>query len=209
MITEKNVPAAEKQTAAPRKMIKCPQKRGINLNMQEKQRSTGLTLLIGILLIALLAGSVAKFGVIDQYRRLEQAQSDYNRVHTLYRQTQEKLQDYDRVLLEYRTYSMDWISDEQYGFSTLVNRQEVLNLIEKEILPRGSLSSLRIDGEQLTLSMSGMTLDEISQMFEDIQQSPIVSAVSLDLASTENGKEASILAFSMRITLCRAEEGAK
>ena len=43
-------------------------------------------------------------------RRLDKAQAAYDRVHTQYVSAQEALSDYDRVLLEYRTYSMDWMT---------------------------------------------------------------------------------------------------
>ena len=64
---------AEKMKKGPseagRKTLKCPHKQGINLNMREQKGNPRLTLLVGCLAIVILAGCVAKFGVIDQYRR--------------------------------------------------------------------------------------------------------------------------------------------
>lgn len=111
MIAEKNGITVDTRTAAPaRKMIKCPQKTGINLNLQEDRQRDRRTLLIGILAIAALVTVVVNFGVLQQYRRLDKAQAAYDRVHTQYVSAQEALADYDRVLLEYRTYSMDWMT---------------------------------------------------------------------------------------------------
>ena len=63
---------AEKMKKGPseagRKTLKCPHKQGINLNMREQKGNPRLTLLVGCLAIVILAGCVAKFGVIDQYR---------------------------------------------------------------------------------------------------------------------------------------------
>ena len=68
---------AEKMKKGPseagRKTLKCPHKQGINLNMREQKGNPRLTLLVGCLAIVILAGCVAKFGVIDQYRRLDAA----------------------------------------------------------------------------------------------------------------------------------------
>lgn len=65
---------AEKMKKGPseagRKTLKCPHKQGINLNMREQKGNPRLTLLVGCLAIVILAGCVAKFGVIDQYRRM-------------------------------------------------------------------------------------------------------------------------------------------
>ena len=59
------------------------------------------------------------------------------------------------------------------------------------------------------VAMSGMSLDQISRMFDVIQQSPIVSNVELNLASTEDGNVSTILDFTVRITLRSAEEADK
>ena len=155
MIAEKNGITVDTRTAAPaRKMIKCPQKTGINLNLQEDRQRDRRTLLIGILAIAALVTVVVNFGVLQQYRRLDKAQAAYDRVHTQYVSAQEALADYDRVLLEYRTY----------------------------------------------------TLDQISAMFARLRLSPIVDSVSLSVASTEEGKAATIMDFTVRIELRQPEE---
>ena len=131
MIAEKNGITVDTRTAAPaRKMIKCPQKTGINLNLQEDRQRDRRTLLIGILAIAALVTVVVNFGVLQQYRRLDKAQAAYDRVHTQYVSAQEALADYDRVLLEYRTYSMEWATDGSEDNGTLVDRQKALDLLE-------------------------------------------------------------------------------
>ena len=210
MIAEKNGITVDTRTAAPaRKMIKCPQKTGINLNLQEDRQRDRRTLLIGILAIAALVTVVVNFGVLQQYRRLDKAQAAYDRVHTQYVSAQEALADYDRVLLEYRTYSMEWATDGSEDNGTLVDRQKALDLLEQEMLSRGRLVSLQVSGNKMTVAMSGMSLDQISRMFDVIQQSPIVSNVELNLASTEDGNVSTILDFTVRITLRSAEEADK
>lgn len=200
MIAEKNGITVDTRTAAPaRKMIKCPQKTGINLNLQEDRQRDRRTLLIGILAIAALVTVVVNFGVLQQYRRLDKAQAAYDRVHTQYVSAQEALSDYDRVLLEYRTYSMDWMT-------AAVDRQAALDLLEQEMLSHGSLTSLQITQNTMNVDMSGMTLDQISAMFARLRLSPIVDSVSLSVASTEEGKAATIMDFTVRIELRQPEE---
>ena len=204
---------AEKMKKGPseagRKTLKCPHKQGINLNMREQKGNPRLTLLVGCLAIVILAGCVAKFGVIDQYRRLDAAQAAYASVHTEYTQMQELLKGYDRLLMEYRTYSMEWATDGSEDNGTLVDRQKALDLLEQEMLSRGRLVSLQVSGNKMIVAMSGMSLDQISRMFDVIQQSPIVSNVELNLASTEDGNVSTILDFTVRITLRSAEEADK
>ena len=151
---------AEKMKKGPseagRKTLKCPHKQGINLNMREQKGNPRLTLLVGCLAIVILAGCVAKFGVIDQYRRLDAAQAAYASVHTEYTQMQELLKGYDRLLMEYRTYSMEWATDGSEDNGTLVDRQKALDLLEQEMLSRGRLVSLQVSGNKMVVSMSGM-----------------------------------------------------
>ena len=54
---------------APRKMVKCPSKTGINMNQREKRTGQVLMLVIGLAVILLMAGLVARFGVMEQYRQ--------------------------------------------------------------------------------------------------------------------------------------------
>jgi len=191
MIAEKNGITADTHTAAPaRKMIKCPQKTGINLNLQEDRQRDRRTLLIGILAIAALVTVVVNFGVLQQYRRLDKA-----------------LADYDRVLLEYRTYSMDWMTAAgSEDIPAAVDRQAALDLLEQEMLSHGSLTALQITQNTMNVDMSGMTLDQISAMFARLRLSPIVDSVSLSVASTEEGKAATIMDFTVRIELRQLEE---
>ena len=200
--------AVDTHTAAPaRKMIKCPQKTGINLNLQEDRQRDRRTLLIGILAIAALVAVVVNFGVLQQYRRLDKAQAAYDRVHTQYVSAQEALADYDRVLLEYRTYSMDWMTAAgSEDIPTAVDRQAALDLLEQEMLSHGSLTALQITQNTMNVDMSGMTLDQISAMFARLRLSPIVDSVSLSVASTEEGKAATIMDFTVRIELRQPEE---
>lgn len=208
MIAEKNGITVDTHTAAPaRKMIKCPQKTGINLNLQEDRQRDRRTLLIGILAIAALVTVVVNFGVLQQYRRLDKAQAAYDRVHTQYVSAQEALSDYDRVLLEYRTYSMDWMTAAgSEDIPAAVDRQAALDLLEQEMLSHGSLTALQITQNTMNVDMSGMILDQISAMFARLRLSPIVDSVSLSVASTEEGKAATIMDFTVRIELRQPEE---
>ena len=186
-----------------------PTKTTINLaESNQAPRHLGRDLALFVLALVVIA-LFAKFGVIDQYRRLDAAQAAYASVHTEYTQMQELLKGYDRLLMEYRTYSMEWATDGSEDNGTLVDRQKALDLLEQEMLSRGRLVSLQVSGNKMVVSMSGMSLDQISRMFDVIQQSPIVSNVELNLASTEDGNVSTILDFTVRITLRSAEEAGK
>lgn len=200
MIAEKEKKGAGLQ----KKPVKCPRKTGINMNQQESRTAQARTLTVGVVLIALLAGLTAKVGVIDQFRRLSEAQNDYEQVHRQLQACQTALEDYGRVLTEYRTYSMDWMtgSDQEGSPYVTVRRQDVLDLVERRMMPRGTVSAIVIQDDLATVSMSGMSLAQISEMFDEMEREPIVAGVELDAAETDKNQQASsILDFSVRIRL--------
>ena len=138
--------------AAPRKMIKCPSKTGINMNKREKRTGEMLTLVIGLAVILLMAGLVARFGVMEQYRRLSEAQSAYGKVHSQLTACQEQLTDYEQVLAEYRSSSLDGMAGSE-GKLVTVPRRDVLDLVET--LPTGYKDTTRpLSPAQMTEGVS-------------------------------------------------------
>lgn len=185
---------------APRKMVKCPSKTGINMNQREKRTRQVLTLVIGLAVILLMAGLVARFGVMEQYRRLSEAQSAYGAVHSQLAACQEKLTDYELVLTEYRSCSLDGMTEGEDQLIT-VSRQAVLDLVEGIMMPRGKVISVNILDDTADVEMSGMSLDQISAMFAAIEAESIVRSVELNMAATEEHTASALLNFSVRINL--------
>ena len=185
---------------APRKMVKCPSKTGINMNQREKRTGQVLTLVIGLAVILLMAGLVARFGVMEQYKRLSEAQSAYGEVHSQLAACQEKLTDYELVLTEYRSCSLDGMTEGEDQLIT-VSRQAVLDLVESIMMPRGKVISVNILDDTADVEMSDMSLDQISAMFAVMEAEPIVRSVELNMAATEEHTASAQLNFSERIYL--------
>lgn len=185
---------------APRKMVKCPSKTGINMNQREKRTGQVLTLVIGLAVILLMAGLVARFGVMEQYKRLSEAQSAYGEVHSQLAAYQEKLTDYELVLTEYRSCSLDGMTEGEDQLIT-VSRQAVLDLVEGIMMPRGKVISVNILDDTADVEMSDMSLDQISAMFAVMEAEPIVRSVELNMAATEENTASAQLNFSVRIYL--------
>lgn len=186
--------------------VKCPTKRTVNLARRDSNPRSLLTLVCGIVLILALAFCAAKFGVIDQLARLDAAEAEYQAVHQEYVAVQDAVASYPEVEREYRTYSRKWMQDDTQFVS--VDRMEVLDLLEKHLMSCGTVESVLVQGELVFVTMSGMNLEEISAMFDDLQQQPIVAGTSLNLASTDRESGDALLDFSITIVLQQAEEGA-
>lgn len=190
-----------------RRALKLPTKTWVNLAKREDNSKNVATVAIGIVAIAVLSFCVAKFGVIDQLARQQEAESAYNAVHAQYTAMQASISQYPEVEQEYRTYSRSWMQKEDSSMFVRVDRMDVLDLIETELMPNGTVNTVYVQGDVITVTMSGMNLTGISDMFRSLQKQSIVESASLNIASTaQNTPEEDELDFSITIVLKSGEE---
>ena len=188
------------------KQTKYPTKTTINMAACGRTEVAGRTLVIGMAVIAVLVLLMVKFCVFDQYARLSRAEADYNSVYQKNQELADRVSDYDEVMLEYRAYSMSFISDKNDENFVGVDRKEVLDLIETVMMKRGQVVSVEIYDDTAKVSMKGMNLKEISAMIKSLKTSPVVSDAQLNIAQTDENREASVLSFSVTIYLQQEQE---
>lgn len=167
---------------------------GINLVRREYNKKNAVVFVAGLVLIACVCAVICKLGVIDQFERLSNAEAEYNKVHESNVLLAEKIAKYAEVQIEYRTYSTDWMLD------SFVDRKDVLDMVEAELLPCGNVRNIRIYENTALITISGMTLDEVSDMVVSIKEQPIVSAVTVDTANT-TGQTGSEVICTLTISL--------
>jgi len=179
-----------------------------SINLARKERDPAaqkkLTILGVVALVAVVL--IVKFGFVDQYSRLHQAQAEYDAVHQQNVEIQEQLKNYEDVKIEYRSYSMEWMTPENDRYVS-VDRQTVLDLIETVVMPRGTVNSFDISKNIVDIRMSNMTLKEISAMFDVIEKSPYVVSVTLNGAENQDEANVTLVEFSVTITLISGAEG--
>lgn len=183
--------------------IKIPQKSTINLVIHEKSTQTMLTLILGSIIIAVLVFCVAKFAVFDQYARLDKAEQEYDAVSSQAQQLESVAATYNEVLFEYRTHAKDWVTSDS---TVNVDRQAVLNLLETEVMPCGTVTSVALQGNVMTVEMSGLTLQKVSEMRTSMLQSPIVASVSVNTAASESDTQASVVDVKLTVNLHAAAQ---
>ena len=191
----------------PVKASKYPTKRTVNLAQRESHSRSTLTLTLGLVLIVVLSFCVANFGVLRQLDRQRAAENAYNTVHSQYIQMQQALADYDNVELQYRTYSRTWMQEDS-PFYIPVDRLEVLDLLEGDLMPYGTVNTVLVEDDVAIITMSGMDLEQISAMFQRVQQQSIVKSASLTIAATPRLSRTDLLDFSVTITLQPADKEA-
>ena len=178
---------AEKKRIVPNAKLKhrgqLPVKRSINLaSLGEKPIKLSLAI-PGIVLIILAAFLFSKFLVIDRLAEVNAAQgrvtSLQNRLDAGYRE----LTDYDDLVEQYAHYTYSGMTQEELE---RVDRADIINLIQRVILPDVGVASWSVSGNQLTVNMTAKTLEEINRMVQKLDQNELVEFSNiLSAVSTE------------------------
>ena len=101
------------------------------------------------------------------------------------------------MLSEYRTYSMEWMEDgEDSDLNFAVERTEMLDLIERTVMPYGTLSALQAQGDRVDVALNETDLDRIA-----VKASGSVESVGLELAETEKDRPADVMKCTLHIVL--------
>lgn len=153
-----------------------------------------------VLLVVLVVAIGAKVGILDL---LDQKTAAYANLASRQEQLvaiSMQLTEYDEVAALYGRYSYGWMDDSE---TSLVDRMKVLDLIEEKLASAAMVSNFSVNGNVLTLNLSGVTLDETSAIVRDLESSPMVVSVSVASASAPEAEEASVF---MTINLTRVEE---
>ena len=158
-----------------------------------------------VLVIAIVIGLFVKIGFLDQ---LEKKAAAYNQLATKQEQlaaVQSRLSGYDELANQYGRYSYGWMNETEVN---MVNRMDVLGLVEEKIAPTAYVENLAVNNNVLTMNIYGITLEQASTMVNQLESSPLVNSASVYSASAQDGKEARIF-ISITLTKPAAEEEAE
>ena len=162
--------------------VKLPVKRSINLaGAGEKP----LNLKIGvpaIILILIAAVALGKFGVADRLTALNRANAEVNTLNSRLEQVYKKIDQYSELEEKYAHYTYTGMTDEELS---RVDRTETVKMIERVVLPSSKLSSWSISGNQLTLTVTAETLQEVNLMAQRLEEEEIVSYCQVTQAATD------------------------
>ena len=168
-----------------------PTKKEINLAVVGEKHINGLIALPAILLIFLAAAMFSKFLVYDRLMEVSAAQAE---VKSLQRQLDagyEELADYQELADLYAHYTDSGMTREE---QERIGRVEVLSLLDRVVLPQAGIDSLSISGNQMTLTMTGSTLQEINLLVQSLEADPVVNFCAVNTAvSNENDKGDTII----------------
>ena len=177
-----------KKVAKTKKTPALPTKKTMNFVHHESSFNPKKVLPLAIVVV-LVAGLFAKFGIMDQLDKKTAAYNDLAQRQEQLAVVNAKLAGYDELEKQYGRYSYGWMSESEVN---MVSRMDVLALVEQKISPASVIENIAVNNNVLTLNIHGITLEQASAMVKSLEESEMVSSATVYSASAENAEDASI-----------------
>ena len=180
-----------------------PTKTSLNLVIREKSLGSPsriLPIAAGILVLLLAFG---KFAVWDRLSRVRREQDTLDSLLAQVSQLTEQTADYSEVLAAYSQYTTSWMSQEEI---LLVDQADILSLVESQLMPSASVSRFSVNGNVLSVELSHLTLQGVSELVQKLGELPQVLEVTVYSASSQTQNEP-ISSVSLSITLSSGYSG--
>lgn len=160
-----------------------PSKRTVNLVIHEKTMSSPSRAIPLFLLFLGCLALFVKFGVLNQLERMLAAQSSLKQVQVDLDGYLDYNKDYEDVLESYSQYFEDYLTSEE---AVLLDRLEILSILEKNVLNQGTLSKIEIRGNICRADLTKVSLGTVADIMEDLNAHPLVKLVTVSTAQTED-----------------------
>jgi len=182
-----------------------PKKRTMNF-VHHKSNFNVMKMLPVALVIIIAAAAFVKIGFLDQLDKKTLAYSDLAAKQEQLAMANARLTGYDEIAHEYGRYSYGWMSESEIS---LVNRIDILELVEDKIAPNATVENIAINNNVLTMNLHGITLEETSQMVKELEATDMVDRATVYSATAADDGEASIfISISLVKPADTVEEGA-
>ena len=171
-----------------------PVKRTINLaEIGEKPIDVKLAV-PGIVLVILAALLFSKFAVADRLAAVSKAEQEAAVVREQLDAGYQKIEEFGEMTEEYAHLTYSGMTVEELERT---DRIEVLNLVQRVVLPQAVVSSWSIQGNQVTLIVKGSTLQKVNMIVQQLEAEDMVDFCTVTTAATNetvtgNAEETSI-----------------
>ena len=172
---------------------KLPDKRSINMAVVGQKKTRLSTALLAVILILVVAAAISKFAVMDRLEQVDQAESRVRSLRSELSAANAKLDSFGELQEKYAHYTLaDFTSEELKR----VERSDVVDLIERIVLPEAQLDSWVVKQNQLTLNVTMDTLQDTNLLAQKLNEDDMVefstvkNAVTNELEKEEPASQA-------------------
>ena len=124
-----------------------------------------------------------KFAILDPLDQKTQALNELSSKQTQMDILNAKLAGWDELQALYGRYSYGWMTEDE---TNLVERMDILRLMEKKILPRARIEDFSVSQNVLTVNLEGITLEQTSSLVTLLEEDPLVQSATVYNASNDD-----------------------
>ncbi len=178
-------------------------KTAINLAQRAKKsyRFSRNTLFVPAALLMLLV--LVKLNIADPWRLTQKTEAQALQQEALLQKTREALKDLAPLR---ETYEIE--QQTQPALSGKVNVMDCFKLIEEELLPWAQVHSFTISEQQITVRLAGVTLNEMSGIYQRLMARELVDAVQIyNAAAGQKADKRATAAMTITLAVPGSREG--
>ena len=161
-----------------KKLKSVPTKRTMNLYFKPDRTTRPATVALYVLFVLVVLLGLSKVLVYDLWMEVDGARSALSAVEARLDGVMEELADYPGVKEKYQRYSA---TDEE---RELIDRMEVLALLDEAMGSTGQLSSVAASGQVVQVQFKRVTLAQTAEIVRRLEASPLVERTTVNTAAT-------------------------
>lgn len=136
-----------------------------------------------LLVIVAGAGAIGKFAVADRLIEVSRQQSAVSSLQQQVDAANAYIESLGDLQDTYAHYSYQGFTMDEAGY---MNRPEVMQLLQDVVFPKVKAGSWSLEGGQLTLPVTGATLEDINQLAQELNAQDLVEYCTVTTAATDN-----------------------
>ncbi len=191
-----------------RRQTRYPSKKKTTMNLYVKAVSTASVLksVLGILIVALVAAAIAKFGILDRLDQVaaERVQLESHRAQLSAVEAQ--LADFDKIQENYQRYTKKYQTSEE---AALLDRLMLVEVFDSKARGLVQVSSIAIAGSNATVTILADTLAQVAQYKLVLQQNEHFTTADVYDARTLEDQETLVQYVTATIVLTLTQEVAE
>ena len=158
-------------------------KRDINLAQPDRKGTPPKTAAAVAVCLALFVGLFCKFAVIEQLDRVWSSQRAADQAAQQLAQLRQANENYDQVLEEYQSYTIA-----RDALSSDADPMACLDLVERYLIRQSTVKSFTVADGLISAQISGVTLHQVSDIYQDLKSDDLVKSVQVYTAETEEDR---------------------
>ncbi|MBO4277680.1 MAG: hypothetical protein J5925_04730 [Clostridia bacterium] len=162
--------------------VHVPGKRSINLAEVGVKKVNYKAAIPAIIIIAVLAVLISKFGVIDRFVKVADAEREVAELQARIDTAQARIQSYGELRETYAHYTYSDMTEEELNRA---DRVGVMELLKRVVMPKAAISTWSVSGNQLKVMLNAGTLEEINGIAQSLMDEPTVDYCTISTAVTD------------------------